>query len=163
MTGEPNEDERRIPVVESDSSEKMVFLQEQMVNFLRQYQMPVVEVSLVLAKYTRSLTEELERHAEENDESVPIILREPWPLLGVGDEGEASSAEFDLGRLLDNLDEDRMDILDTILRTAIHQQELALADALMQLRQWEHLARGQLADATGPGQLYSPLDVPDEW
>jgi hypothetical protein len=163
MTGEPDEGDLRVPSVSSEPSEKMVFLQEQMVNFLRQYQMPVVEVSLVLAKYTRSLTEELERHAEQHGESVPVILREPWPLLGFDEDGNKASSDFDLGRLLDNLDEDRMDIFDTVLRTAIHQQELVLADALMQLRQWEHLARGQLADVTSPGQLYSPLDVPDEW
>ena len=41
--------------------------------------------------------------------------------------------------------------------------EMPLADALMQLRQWEHLARNQLASARGAGQLFSPLEIPDDW
>ena len=43
------QDMPRIPIPDSDSdgTEKMVFLQEQLVNFLRQYSMPLIEVSLV--------------------------------------------------------------------------------------------------------------------
>ena len=34
---------------EAETTEKMVFLQEQIVNFLRQYSMPLLEVSLVFS------------------------------------------------------------------------------------------------------------------
>ena len=68
-----------------------------------------------------------------------------------------------LETLLGNLDDDRMDILDTILRSAMNATEMPLVDALMQLRQWEHLARNQLASAKGAGQLFSPLEIPDDW
>ena len=56
-----------------------------------------------------------------------------------------------------------MDILDTILRSSMVATEMPLADALMQLRQWEHLARNQLADSKSTGQLFSPLEIPEEW
>ena len=65
--------------------------------------------------------------------------------------------------VLDNLDDDRMDILDTILRSSMNATEMPLVDALIQLRQWEHLARNQLASARGAGQLFSPLEIPDDW
>lgn len=139
----------------------MVFLQEQIVNFLRQYSMPLLEVSLVFSKYTRQLTEALEVQASALEESLPDILTKPWPILGEQD--QESSSGPPLESLLGNLDDDRMDILDTILRSAMNATEIPLVDALMQLRQWEHLARNQLASAKGAGQLFSPLEIPDEW
>ncbi|MDP6899233.1 MAG: hypothetical protein QGF94_00140 [Candidatus Thalassarchaeaceae archaeon] len=151
-----------IPLPEADPTEKMVFLQEQMVNFLKQYSMPILEVSLVLSKYTRQLTDALATHANEMGESIPPILAEPWPLLG-HDESESLLNGPDLDSLLDNVDYERMDILDTILRTAMHATEMSISDALMQLRQWEHLIRSQLADAKRTGQLFSPLMIPDDW
>jgi hypothetical protein len=150
-----------IPSKEADPTEKMVFLQEQLVNFLRQYDMPLIEVSLVLSKYTRNLCEALEKQAAGQGEQLPQILAEPWPLLG--HEVEEGAEGPGLETLLDHLDEDRMDILDTILRTSMTATEMAFTDALMQLRQWEHLVRSQLADARGAGQLYSPLEIPEDW
>ena len=158
-----SEDLPRIPIPDSDSdsTEKMVFLQEQIVNFLRQYSMPLIEVSLVFSKYTRQLTEALVSQADEQGETLPTILTEPWPLLGENNPSTETGPA--LNTVLDNLDDDRMDILDTILRSAITATEMPLADALMQLRQWEHLARNQLADSKGAGQLFSPLEIPDDW
>lgn len=150
-----------IPSPTSDAADKMVFLQEQLVRFLSQYSMPLLEASLVFSKYTRQLTVALTVHAETSGEVLPEILAEAWPLLG--HEGEASPEGPALESLLDNLDEDRMDILDTILRTAMTETEMPLADALLQLRQWEHLVRSQLATAAGTGQLFSPLEIPDDW
>lgn len=152
-----------VPGPEAPAAEKMVFLQEQMVNFLNQYSMPIIEVSLVLSKYTRQLTAALTQVAAEHGEAVPEILAQPWPLIEAADAEEAASEGPDLSRLLEHLDDDRMDIFDTILRTAMHATEMALTDALMQLRQWEHLTRMQLADAKGPGALYSPLEIPEDW
>ena len=151
----------RIPSTDSDSSEKIVFLQEQMIGFLQQYSLPLLESSLVISKYTRQLTAALKKHAEIENESLPVILSEPWPIIG--HESDLESATYDIQKLIQNVDEDRMDIFDTILRTAIHATEMPLADALMQLRQWEHLARSQLAEAKSPGQLFSPLDIPEDW
>ena len=158
-----SEDLPRIPIPDSDSdsTEKMVFLQEQIVNFLRQYSMPLIEVSLVFSIYTLQLTEGLVSQADEQGETLPAILIEPWPLLGENPPSTETGPA--LNTVLDNLDDDRMDILDTILRSAITATEMPLADALMQLRQWEHLARNQLADSKGAGQLFSPLEIPDDW
>ena len=157
------EDLPRIPIPspDADSTEKMVFLQEQIVNFLRQYSMPLIEVSLVFSKYTRQLTEALTTQAESQGESLPEILAQPWPVLGGHESAESTGPPLET--VLDNLDDDRMDILDTILRSSMAATEMPLVDALMQLRQWEHLARNQLADSRGPGQLFSPLEIPEEW
>ncbi len=150
-----------IPGPDAENTDKMVFMQEQIVNFLRQYSMPLIEVSLVFSKYTRQLTEALSNEADAQGETLPEILMEPWPLLG--EQGESESSGPALDTVLQNLDDDRMDILDTILRSSMNATEMPLVDALMQLRQWEHLARNQLASARGAGQLFSPLEIPDDW
>lgn len=157
------EDLPRIPIPEpdSDTTEKMVFLQEQIVNFLRQYSMPLIEVSLVFSKYTRQLSQALTTQAESEGETLPEILAQPWPVLGENETPETTGPPLDT--VLENLDDDRMDILDTILRSSMVATEMPLADALMQLRQWEHLARNQLADSKGAGQLFSPLEIPEDW
>ena len=157
------EDLPRIPIPNpnSDSTEKMVFLQEQLVNFLRQYSMPLIEASLVFSKYTRQLTEALTSQAEAQGETLPELLVQPWPILGDSEPMDTSGPHLET--LLENLDDDRIDILDTILRSAITATEMPLADALMQLRQWEHLTRNQLADSKGAGQLFSPLEIPEDW
>jgi hypothetical protein len=139
----------------------MVFLQEQLVNFLRQYSMPLIEVSLVLSKYTRQLSQALTIQAESVGETLPEILAQPWPILGENETAEKAGPPLET--VLENLDDDRMDILDTILRSSMVTTEMPLADALMQLRQWEHLARNQLADSRGAGQLFSPLEIPEDW
>jgi len=157
------EDLPRIPIpnTDSDRTEKMVFLQEQLVNFLRQYSMPLIEASLVFSKYTRQLVEALTSQAESQGEKLPEIIAQPWPILG--DQESMSTTGPHLETLLENLDDDRMDILDTILRSSITATEMPLSDALMQLRQWEHLTRNQLADSKGPGQLFSPIEIPEDW
>ncbi len=153
----------RIPIPDSNSepTEKMVFLQEQLVNFLGQYSLPLIEVSLVFSKFTRQLSDALISQAKEHEEDIPEILSKPWPVLNGGNDSVDSGPDLDA--VLGALDEDRMDILDTIIRTAIHATEMALSDALMQLRQWEHLVRMQLSEAKSTGQLFSPLVIPDEW
>ncbi len=150
-----------IPGPDSETTEKMVFLQEQIVNFLRQYSMPLIEVSLVFSKYTRQLKEALLVQASAEGENLPEILSQPWPIIGENS-NEATSGP-PLETMLNNLDDDRMDILDTILRSAMNATEMPLVDALMQLRQWEHLARNQLAGVKATGELFSPLEIPDDW
>ena len=59
------------------------------------------------------------------------------------------------------LDEDRIDILDTLIRTTIDEINLPPTDALLVMRSWEQVVRTQLAKATGPGSLFSPVEVPE--
>jgi len=61
------------------------------------------------------------------------------------------------------IDEDRMDILSTLIRVTLVEIEATLAEGLLALRPWEALSRSQLARAQGPGQLFSPLDIPEDW
>ena len=77
-------------------------------------------------------------------------------------DGVAPTIEsFPLEKLLSALDEDRMDILDTIIRTIINGSEIPFVSALTLLRHWEMRLRAQMAEATSPGHLFSPMDLPD--
>ena len=55
-------------------SRKLLFLQENMVNFVKQYNLPVIEVSLVVSKYIRALLESLERAASASREQILKIF-----------------------------------------------------------------------------------------
>ncbi len=139
--------------------ERLLFLQENMVNFVKQYSLPVVEVALVVSKYIRALKESLDAAAAQSGEILPENLAEPWP---VEIDGVVPTIEsFSLERLLSALDEDRMDIFDTIIRTIINGSELPFVSALTLLRDWEMRLRAQMAEATSPGHLFSPMDLPD--
>ncbi len=139
--------------------ERLLFLQENMVNFVKQYSLPVVEVALVVSKYIRALKESLDAAAAQSGEILPENLAEPWP---VEIDGVVPTIEsFSLERLLSALDEDRMDIFDTIIRTIINGSEIPFVSALTLLRDWEMRLRAQMAEATSPGHLFSPMDLPD--
>ncbi len=139
--------------------ERLLFLQENMVNFVKQYSLPVVEVALVVSKYIRALKESLDTAAAQSGEILPENLAEPWP---VEIDGVVPTIEsFSLERLLSALDEDRMDIFDTIIRTIINGSEIPFVSALTLLRDWEMRLRAQMAEATSPGHLFSPMDLPD--
>jgi len=56
-----------------------------------------------------------------------------------------------------------MDILATLIRVTLIETEMALDDGILALRMWEKLARSQLSAATTPGQLFSPIIIPEEW
>jgi len=135
-----------------------------MVNFTQQYSMPVVEVSLVLSKYTKQISTHLSAHAAEQGEELPERLSQPWP-LEVGDStmDDGQGTQFDLDKVLDMVDGERIDIFDTIIRNVINECELPLTDALLFMREWEHLVRSQLAGASGPGSLFSPVEFPDDF
>ena len=45
--------------------DRLLFLQENMVNFVNQYGLPVVEVALVVSKFISIITEKLENTAKE--------------------------------------------------------------------------------------------------
>ncbi len=151
--------EGEMPSPDQPVEERLLFLQENMVNFVKQYSLPVVEVALVVSKYIRALKESLEAAAAQSGEMLPENLAEPWP---VEIDGVAPTIEsFPLEKLLSALDEDRMDILDTIIRTIINGSEIPFVSALTLLRDWEMRLRAQMAEATSPGHLFSPMDLPD--
>ncbi len=151
--------EGEMPSPDQPVGERLLFLQENMVNFVKQYSQPVVEVALVVSKYIRALKESLEVAAAQSGEILPENLAEPWP---VEIDGVAPTIEsFPLEKLLSALDEDRMDILDTIIRTIINGSEIPFVSALTLLRDWEMRLRAQMAEATSPGHLFSPMDLPD--
>ena len=74
-----------------------------------------------------------------------------------------SQSKMELDKILSIVDDDRMDILATLIRVTLIETELNLSEAILALRMWEHLARTQLATANSPGQLFSPLILPEEW
>ena len=143
-----------------DSVDGLVTLTERTVNLVNQLNMPLVEVSLVLQKHLNQLMMTLNQHLERTGETVGERVHAPWPIEAVS---ATTSASFDLEKVMKIVDHQRMDILDTLIRVTLVEINASVIDAILALRQWEHLARTQLASATGPGQLFSPLDIPDDW
>ena len=153
------DEDAKIPGPEQPVEERLLFLQENLVNFVKQYSLPVIEVALVVSKYIRMLLASLEQAAAESGEKIPANIAEPW---AVEFDGVVPSIEsFPLDKLLGTLDEDRMDILDTMMRVIINGAEIPFSSALTLLRDWEMRLRGQMAEATSPGHLFSPMDLPD--
>tara|TARA_B100001113_G_C21063997_1_gene602497 strand:+ start:240 stop:704 length:465 start_codon:yes stop_codon:yes gene_type:complete len=150
-----------MPSVSSSSTEKMLFLQENMVHFVNQMSMPVIEVSLVISKYIKRLVDVLEERAQIEDEELSSEILNPWKIES--DSVVSDRPGMPLERILEIVDVDRMDILDTMIRTIINGTELPFVDAVLALRRWEHLARSQLSKASGTGQLFSPMILPDEF
>tara|TARA_B100001750_G_scaffold240558_1_gene250555 strand:+ start:596 stop:1072 length:477 start_codon:yes stop_codon:yes gene_type:complete len=153
------DDNAKIPGADAPVEERLLFLQENMVNFVKQYSLPVIEVSLVVSKYIRLLLESLEKAALESGEIIPENIAQPWEI-----ESELSASTIDsfpLDKLLGTLDEERMDILDTMLRVIINGAEIPFSSTLTLLRDWEMRLRVQIANATSPGHLFSPMELPD--
>ena len=150
-----------MPAVSSPSTEKMLFLQENMVHFVNQMSMPVIEVSLVISKYLKKLVDVLEERAQTEGEDLSTEILNPWPIDT--DSADTNRPGMPLERILEIVDVDRMDILDTMIRTIINGTELPFVDAVLALRRWEHLARSQLSKASGTGQLFSPMILPADF
>ena len=151
----------RVPSPEEPVEERLLFLQENMVSFVNQFSMPVIEVSLVLSKYIRIILDSLLEAAETEDESLPQNLVEAWPIDSNPDAPTIES--YPLDRLLGSLDEDRMDILDTLIRSILNERQLPFVPTLTLLREWESLARTQLSQAGSPGHLFSPMEFPESF
>lgn len=150
-----------IPRSEDSTEDKLLFLQENMVNFVNQYNLPIIETSLVVSKYLRILTQSLVEEAENNNEIIPPEILNPIPIEK--NELHSSISEFPLDSLLSQVDNERMDIFDTIIRTIINSSELNFTNAILLLREWESIIRKQLAKATSPGHLFSPLELPNDF
>ena len=136
--------------------DSMVTLQERLVNLINQLSMPVLETSLVISRWTNRLLKQLQDHST----TVPDNLANPWPL---NVEPVASDTTFDLEKALSLVDRDRMEILDTLIRVTLEEEEMLVSDALGVMRSWEQLVRVQLSQASGPGQLFSPTEIPEEF
>ena len=137
-------------------ADSMVTLQERLVNLINQLNMPIIETSLVISRWTNRLYVQLKQHSEE----LPSNLAEPWPL---DSQPVESDSNFDLEKALSLVDRDRMDILDTLIRVTLDEEQMLVSDALGVIRSWEHLVRNQLSQASGPGQLFSPTQIPDDF
>ena len=143
------------------ATDSMVTLQERMVNLIGQLTMPVAEVALVLQHHIQGLLGSLNEYVEKTGASINERVAQPWPI----DENELehNPITFDVEKVLKIVDQDRMDILSTLIRVTLVETEMDLVEGILALRSWEQLVRQQLADATGPGQLFSPIELPDEW
>jgi len=137
-------------------ADSMVTLQERLVNLINQLNMPIIETSLVISRWTNRLYVQLKQHSDE----LPSNLAEPWPL---DSQPVESNSNFDLEKALSLVDRDRMDILDTLIRVTLEEEQMLVSDALGVMRSWEHLVRNQLSQASGPGQLFSPTQIPDDF
>ena len=156
-----DEHDGQIPLPSSPIEEKLLFLQENMVNFVNQYSQPIIEVSLVVSKYIRILLEKLQETASKSNETLPVELLTPRQLESVQESAVLDS--FPLERVLESVDKDRMDILDTIIRTILNETELPFISALAILRDWEYNIRVQLSKSTSPGHLFSPIQLPEDF
>lgn len=139
----------------------MVTLQERMVNLIGQLTMPVAEVALVLQHHIQGLLGSLNEYVEKTGASINERVAQPWPIEV--NNVDPNPISFDVEKVLKIVDQDRMDILSTLIRVTLVETEMDLVEGILALRSWEQLVRQQLADATGPGQLFSPLELPEEW
>ena len=57
----------------------------------------------------------------------------------------------------------QLKVIDTLIRVTLEEEEMLVSDALGVMRSWEHLVRSQLSQAAGPGQLFSPTEIPEDF
>ena len=148
-----------MPAPTDSIEEKLLFLQENLSNFVKQYSLPIIESALVISKYINILLNELEKKATIENEVLPLEITEPRAIIG--NLKTPKIEDFPLDKLMQNIDQDRMDIFDTIIRTIINGSEIPFVNAIMLLRDWEEIIRTQLAKSTSPGHLFSPLELDD--
>ena len=114
---------RTIPTADSASNEKLLFLRENMVHLTNQLSMPIIEVALVISKFIRIVLDSLQKAAEISGEELPSSLLGPKPLdsTSTNEKTMIGIESFPLENLIDRVDQDRMDILDTLIRTIVNQ------------------------------------------
>ena len=144
-----------------DSVDSLVTLQERMVNLINQLNMPLVEVSIVIQNLLSPMLDSLNEHIAISGNTYGDKVLQAWP-INLSEDVE-SAGNFDVAKVLKVIDEDRMDILSTLIRVTLVEEGLDLADGISALRMWEHLARTQLATIKSPGQLFSPIQIPEDW
>jgi len=154
---------RNVPEPEAPVNEKLLFLRENMVHLTNQLSMPVIEVALVISKYIRIVLDSLQKAAIEEGEELPEMILNPLPNENSQSETTTGINSFPLERLIDRVDQDRMDILDTLIRTILNESQLEFVSALRELRDWEFVIRNQLSGVSSPGGLFSPLSIDDDF
>lgn len=145
----------------SDAVDGLVTLQERMVNLIKQLNMPIIEVSMVIQNMLSPMLDSLTNHATETGMILPDKVVNQWPIHIQNHDDKQSS--LDINKILSVVDEDRMDILETLVRVTMVETEMILLDGVSALRMWEQLVREKLANIKSPGQLFSPLEIPEEW
>ena len=153
--------EGEMPSASEPIEEKLLFLQENLSNFVKQYNLPLIESALVVSKYLNILLGELQKIAILEDEILPESITQPWPIISETEPPKIDS--FPLDRLMQTIDQDRMDIFDTIIRTIINGSEIPFVNAVSLMRDWEKVIRTQLVKSTSPGHLFSPLELPENF
>ena len=153
--------EGEIPSPSEPIEEKLLFLQENLSNFVKQYNLPLIESVLVVSKYLNILLAELEKIALLEGEILPESITQPWPIISEIDPPKIDN--FPLDRLMQTIDQDRMDIFDTIIRTIINGSEIPFVNAVSLMRDWEKVIRTQLVKSTSPGHLFSTLELPENF
>ena len=154
---------RNVPGPEAPVNEKLLFLRENMVHLTNQLSMPIIEVALVISKYIRMLLDSLQKAATEEGEELPEMLLNPLPRNSSQSETTHGIHSFPLEKLIDRVDQDRMDILDTMVRTILNESQLEFVSALREFRDWELEIRNQLSEVSSPGGLFSPLSLDDDF
>jgi len=132
-----------------------------MVNLINQLNMPIIEVSMVIQNMLSPMLESLKIHVAETGMEVPDKIINQWPIDVPNHHYDESTLDID--KLLSVVDRDRMDILEALVRVTMVETEMILLDGISALRMWEHLVRSILVTVTSPGQLFSPLEIPEEW
>ena len=145
----------------SEVVDGLVTLQERMVNLINQLNMPIIEVSMVIQNMLSPMLESLTTHVAETGMEVPDKVMNQWPIDVPNHDVDNSSLAID--KILSIVDKDRMDILEALVRVTMVETEMILLDGISALRMREHLVRSKLASITSPGQLFSPLEIPEEW
>ena len=153
--------EGEMPSTSEPIEEKLLFLQENLSNFVKQYNLPLIESALVVSKYLNILLGELQKIAILEGEVLPESITQPWPIISEIEPPKIDS--FPLDRLMQTIDQDRMDIFDTIIRTIINGSEIPFVNAISLMRDWEKVIRTQLVKSTSPGHLFSPLELPENF
>ena len=139
--------------------EGLVTLQERMVNLVNQMTIPVVEVAIVVESHINQLLPKLIEFSQKNSIQLSPKITQRWELEV--EKTAYSNSNFSIEKVLDIIDKDRMDILSTLIRVTLNEVQLEYTDAILFLRNWEKLVREQLAQVSGPGQLFSPFEIPD--
>ena len=153
--------EGEIPSPSQPMEEKLLFLQENLSNFVKQYNLPIIESALVISKYLNILLSALQKIALSEGEILPEHITKPWPIISVIEPPRIDN--FPLDKLMQTIDKDRMDIFDTIIRTIVNGSEIPFINVVALMRDWEKIIRTQLAKSTSPGHLFSPLELPEDF
>ena len=140
-----------------ESVDGLVTLTERTVNLVNQLNMPLVEVSLVLQKHLNQLMNTLNQHLASTGETVGARVRAPWP---VEVESTTSSVSFDLEKVMNIVDHQRMDILDTLIRVTLVEINASVIDAIEHALttlgdRWDYVV---LLQPTSPLRLGSDID-----